>query len=116
MSRPDSTSCADGVAALDRVAPRLLAAAAPVRVAVVSDAEGRRAVLALRHRQLRDWARASEPDRDAHDDDAVHIAAGDGPALAGSMRLVLPVDGRRLPVEEAFGIDVEPRGAVAEAG
>lgn len=32
------------------------------------------------------------------------------------MRLVLPTPRRRLPVEEAFGVDIEPRGRVVEAG
>jgi hypothetical protein len=116
MSRPGSTSCADGVAALDRLAPRLLAGAEPVRVAVASDDEDLRALQRLRYRQVREWIAAPEPDGDTHDDDALHIAAWDGAALAGGMRLVLPAPGRLLPVEEAFGLEVEPRGAVAEAG
>src|SRR5918912_1022619 len=32
------------------------------------------------------------------------------------MRVVLPAPGLRLPVEDAFGVEVEPRGSVVEAG
>ena len=40
------------------------------------------------------------------------VAAFAADALVDTVRLVLPAPGRRLPVEEAFGIDVEPQGAV----
>jgi N-acyl-L-homoserine lactone synthetase len=55
-------------------------------------------------------------ERDVHDARAVHVGAWAGGTLAGAMRLVLPAPGRLLPVEEDFGVTVEPRGAVAEAG
>lgn len=119
MSPPASTSPADGVAALDALSARLLASA-PGRVAPAAGGEEIDAILRLRHRQVVEhgWAALDGPlERDGHDDDAVHVGAWapDG-ALAGAMRLVLPAPGRRLPVEEAFGLLVEPRGAVAEAG
>jgi N-acyl-L-homoserine lactone synthetase len=121
MSPAASTSHTDGAAALDRLSERLLAAA-PWRVAVAQTDAERRAILRLRHRQVVEGGWTDAPslpgglERDAHDADALHVGAWDGAALTGAMRLVLPVAGRRLPVEEAFGIEVEPRGAVAEAG
>jgi N-acyl-L-homoserine lactone synthetase len=121
MSPAASTSRTDGAAALDRLSRRLIKAAAPWRVAVARDGEELDAILRLRHRQVVEHGWTGEPlpggiERDAYDAGALHIGAWDGAALAGAMRLVLPAAGRRLPVEEAFGIGVEPRGAVAEAG
>jgi hypothetical protein len=86
---------APGIAALDRLSGQLLRAASDLRVAVAT----------------------SEADReDAYDADALHVGAWTGDALAGTLRLVLPRPGRCLPVEEAFGIEIAPAGAVAEAG
>lgn len=42
-------------------------------------------------------------EKDQYDDDAVQIVALDGETVAGATRIVLPVPGRRLPSEEAFG-------------
>jgi Acetyltransferase (GNAT) domain len=115
MSRAASTSSADGVAALDALAARLLAVA-PGRVAVTRGAEEVDEILRLRSRQAAAWGRGTVAERDAHDARAIHIGAWTGDALAGAMRLVLPAPDRPLPVEEDFGLVVEPRGAVAEAG
>jgi hypothetical protein len=111
-----------GLPALDRLSERLLAAAAPLRVAVAATPAEREAAYALRYRQViaGGWARREDlPDgleHDDHDPDALQITARDGDELVGTVRLVLPVAGRPLPVEDAFGIDVEPAGEVAEAG
>jgi N-acyl-L-homoserine lactone synthetase len=106
-----------GAAALDGLAERLLAGA-PLRVAAAGSAHEREAIFALRHAHVA--AHGTElPDgleRDPYDDDALLIGAWDGDALAGTMRLVFPVPGRRLPVEAAFDLDVAPRGEVVEAG
>jgi Acetyltransferase (GNAT) domain len=118
MSPATSTSPADGVAALDALAARLLTSA-PMRVAAARGEEERDAILRLRRRQVADqgWAAVRGPvERDRHDAGAIQVGAWAGDALAGAMRLVLPVPGHGLPVEEAFGLVVEPRGAVAEAG
>jgi hypothetical protein len=118
MSRAATTSSAEGVAALDRLSERLLADA-PLRVAVARGADERAAVFALRHAQVVRAGCAPLPgaeERDAYDEDAILIGAWDADRLAGTVRVVLPEPGRRLPVEAAFGITVEPVGAVAEAG
>jgi N-acyl-L-homoserine lactone synthetase len=66
------------------------------------------------------WARrdqfADGIERDTWDNDAVHILAWAGDRLAGTVRLVLPADGRPLPTEAAFGLRVEPAGAVVDGG
>jgi N-acyl-L-homoserine lactone synthetase len=112
----------DGIVALDALAERLLAVAAPVRVEVARAAADIEAIHRLRYEHVVDehWARAEDLpgglERDAYDDVAVQIAAWDGAALAGTLRLVPPVPGRRLPTEDAYGLVVEPDGRVAEVG
>jgi hypothetical protein len=109
-------------AELDRLSERLLTAAAPLRVALaVTDAE-RDAAYRLRYEQVvaHGWAPsdglAAGAESDAYDAGALHLVAWQGEAAAGTLRMVLPAPGRRLPVEAAFDLDVEPRGAVVEAG
>jgi N-acyl-L-homoserine lactone synthetase len=108
-----------GVVALDRLSERLLARAAPLRVDVTTDLEP---IHRLRYAQVvgAGWARPAElpgeVERDDYDDVAVHVAAWDRDALVGAIRVVPPVPGRRLPVEDAFGLEVPPAGAVAEIG
>ena len=36
--------------------------------------------------------------------------------LVGTLRVVLPMPGKRLPTEEAFGLDVAPPGEVVDVG
>ena len=66
----------------------------------------------------RAWAPAAalddELERDGYDEAAVHVVgwAGDAPVSTG--RLVLPPG--PLPTEDAWGIVVEPRGAVVDVG
>jgi putative hemolysin len=109
-------------AELDRLSERLLAAAAPLRVALATTEAEREAAYRLRYEQVvaNGWAGsdglASGAERDAYDADALHIIAWQGDIAAGTLRMVLPDAGRRLPVEAAFELDVEPRGAVVEAG
>jgi N-acyl-L-homoserine lactone synthetase len=112
-------SPAPGVLALDRLSERLLAAAGELRVEIAGELEP---ILRLRYAHVvaRGWADAADLqdglERDAYDDLAVHVAAWDGDALVGAIRLVPPVEGRRLPVEEAFDLVVAPAGGVADAG
>ena len=113
MSPADSPSPADppGVLALDALAARL-ADAVHLRVAAARGEE-LEAVLALRRAFVlsHGWG---EPD--VPDEHAVELAAWQGDALVGSIRLVLPAPGRLLPVEEEFALVVEPRGRVVEVG
>jgi N-acyl-L-homoserine lactone synthetase len=117
----DNTT-SSGVAALDRLSERLLAGAPGLRVEVAATRAEHEAAYRLRYRQVVDggWAaRERLPagvERDAYDPEALHVCAWRGEALIGTLRLVLPVAGRRLPVEEAFGLDIEPIGEVVEAG
>jgi N-acyl-L-homoserine lactone synthetase len=114
MSAASSSSPSDGRAALDRLSARLLAAASPLRVTLATSAAEREAAYGLRH--LHVTGRDGGRERDAYDDGALHVCAFDDGALVGTVRLVLPAPGRPLPVEADFDLEVEPRGAVAEAG
>jgi hypothetical protein len=111
MSRDASTA----ELPLDALSHRLLAAVPDLRVAVAQAGE-RAAIHRLRREHIlaAGWSRDGE--YDAHDADALQIGAWRGEALVGAIRLVLPAPGRRLPVEEEFGLRVQPAGAVAEAG
>jgi N-acyl amino acid synthase FeeM len=124
MSPADFSSRADapGLVALDALSRQLLAAAAPRRVEAATTAADLEAVHRLRYAHVIEhgWARPEDhPDgleRDGYDQRAVQIAAWDAGRLAGSLRLVLPEPGAALPVEDAFGLVVEPRGAVVDVG
>jgi hypothetical protein len=118
----DERSVPAGVVALDRLAGRLLAGARELRVAVAGTRAEREAAYRLRYRQVVEGGWAS-PDAlptgmeyDAYDAAALQVCAWRGAALVGTLRLVLPDQGRPLPVEAAFEIEIAPSGAVAEAG
>jgi N-acyl-L-homoserine lactone synthetase len=119
---PDDPPASDGVAALDRLAERLLRAAQAVRTDIARTPTDREAVYRLRYQQVigDGWARPGQlPDgveRDAYDAAALQIAAWEADTLVGTLRAVLPVAGERLPVETSFDLDIEPRGAVVEVG
>jgi N-acyl-L-homoserine lactone synthetase len=109
----------DGVLALDRLSEQLLAAAPSLRVALAETPAERAAIGRLRHRQVTDhgWATLEgDVELDAYDARALQVGAWDAGTLVGAMRVVLPAPGLRLPVEDAFGVEVEPRGSVVEAG
>jgi hypothetical protein len=113
MSPAASPSPADapGVEALDALAARL-AGAAPLRVAPATGPE-LDAVRRLRSEHVVGAAWGDGDDLGAHE---IAIAAWDGAALVGTIRLVVPRPGLRLPVEEAFELDIEPLGRVVEIG
>jgi hypothetical protein len=104
---------APGIVALDALAGQLLLRAG-VRIGVAHTIVELGAVHRLRHRDAGTAPEAVEPE--PYDDHSLHLAAWRGSALAATMRLVLPVPGRRLPTEDAFGLDVEPRGEVVDVG
>jgi hypothetical protein len=119
---PHDRPASDGVAALDRLAERLLRGAQAVHVDVARTRADREAVYRLRYEQVvgDGWAPPGDlPDgveRDAYDGAAIQIGAWEANTLVGALRLVPPVAGQRLPVEAAFDLDIEPRGAVVEIG
>jgi N-acyl-L-homoserine lactone synthetase len=86
-----------------------------------SEAE-RKSVYRLRYQVVveRGWVTSNEfPDgleRDHYDTNAIHIVGWDGNVLAATSRLVLPQPDEVLPTEEAFNIQIEPRGRVTDMG
>jgi N-acyl-L-homoserine lactone synthetase len=110
---------ADGVLALDLLAQQLLAAVPELRVVLAQTAAERAAIGRLRHRQVTDggWAKLDgDLEWDAYDERALQVGAWHAASLVGAMRVVLPAPGVKLPVEDAFAVDVEPAGEVVEAG
>jgi N-acyl-L-homoserine lactone synthetase len=101
----------------------LVERARPVRFDLARTPAELEAVFRLRYRVSVEegWRRPEEmPDgleRDEYDDeDVAQIAAWDGSRLAGTARVVYPSGGKPLPTEAAFGLVVEPRGRVVDAG
>jgi N-acyl-L-homoserine lactone synthetase len=107
---------------IDALTARLIARAAPIRFSLAATPEEREAAYRLRARIAveKSWAGPEDlpggMERDPYDEDAVHIVGWDGDDLVATARLVFPAPGRRLPTEEAFGIDIEPVGHVCDAG
>jgi N-acyl-L-homoserine lactone synthetase len=96
----------------DRIAENVIGAV-PYRLAVARDEAEREAVYRLRYSTVLEmgWAEPEDfPDameRTDDDDDAIHVIAWDGEELVGSARVVLPGEGRDLPLEREFGLRVE---------
>lgn len=117
-----SSAVPSGVAALDRLSEQLLGAASAWRVSVATTQAEREAAYRLRYEQIvaHGWAGSEQlpagVEQDAYDAEALHVGVWDAGALAGTLRLVLPAAGRGLPVEAAFELEIEPSGAVVEAG
>lgn len=110
------------LATADELSRRLIERAEPIRFALAESPEELRAVFTLRHATVVEegWRSAEElPDsleRDEYDDEALQVAAWDGDALAGTLRVIFPQPGRLLPVEKSYGLVVEPNGEVVGAG
>ena len=100
-----------GAAALDALAARL-AAGAPFRVAPADTTE-LEAVMSLRDRHVLEAGWGERDELGLHE---VALAAWDENQLVGTIRLVLPRPALRLPIEDAFDLDIEPRGRVVEIG
>jgi N-acyl-L-homoserine lactone synthetase len=107
---------------MDAVAHYMVGIAAPVRFDMAKSPSECEAVYRLRYQVVVEhgWAPPEAfPDgleRDAYDDRAVHIVGWDGAVLAAAARLIFPQPGCLLPTEEAFGIEIEPRGQVVDMG
>ncbi len=110
------------LATADELSRQLIARARPIRFTLAESPEELKAVFSLRHAIVIEegWRSAEDlPDgleRDEYDDEALQVAAWDGDALAGTLRLIFPRSGRPLPVEKSYGLTVEPRGQVVGAG
>jgi N-acyl-L-homoserine lactone synthetase len=93
-----------------------------LRFDIAHDDSQREEVYRLRYQTVieRGWAQPGDmPDgmeHDHYDEKAIHIVGWDGNKLATTSRLVLPEDGLVLPTEEAFNIQIEPRGQVTDMG
>jgi hypothetical protein len=105
--RPE-TEFAPEIEALDVLAGRLLLRAG-ARIGVAHTVAELLSVHRLRYENTR-------LERDAYDDRALQLGAWRGSALVSTMRLVLPVPGRRLPTEDAFELVVDPDGEVVDLG
>ena len=118
---PPPVSPIRGIAALDRLAERL-ADAAGLRLGIADSPAELIAVHRLRFRHASERGRERREDhadgleRDDFDTRALQICAWDGEVLVGTLRLVLPMPGKRLPAEEAFSLTVEPVGEVVDLG
>jgi N-acyl-L-homoserine lactone synthetase len=110
----------DSLARMAELCRQLIARAAPVRFALAQTDAERTAIYRLRYETIveRGWARpediAGGLERDEYDASAVHVVGMDGGALAACARLVYPAPGLRLPTEQAFDIQVEPRGRAVD--
>ena len=107
------TEVPPGIAALDALAGQLLLRAG-VRIGVAHTIGELGSVHRLRHRHASSLPEALEPD--PYDEHALQLAAWRGTALAATMRLVLPMPGRRLPTEATFDLSIEPHGEVVDVG
>ena len=110
-----------GIAGLDRLAERLTADA-EVRLGVADSPAELIAAHRLRYRDAAAHGRTTAEgahdgmERDTFDTRALQICAWEGESLVGTLRLVLPMPGKRLPLEESFALQVEPAGEVVELG
>ena len=110
------------LATVDRVCALVLERAAPLRFVEVATPRRRRDLFELRYRVSLEqgWASPAEfPDgleRDGYDDDAIQLGGFDGARLIAGARLVLPREGRPLPTESAFELEVAPRLRVVDLG
>ncbi len=119
----DAEAAPRWLASADDLARWLLERARPVRFDLARSPAELETLFRLRYRisVVEGWRHPQDmPDgreRDEYDDEnAAQIAGWDGPRLAGTARVVYPTPDRPLPTEAAFGVVVEPRGRVVDAG
>jgi hypothetical protein len=110
-----------GIAGLDRLAEELAAACA-LRLGIADSPAELIAAHRLRYRDASAHGTTADADdrdgleRDAYDARSLQICAWDGDTIVGTLRLALPMPGKRLPMEEAFDLSVEPAGEVVDVG
>jgi Acetyltransferase (GNAT) domain len=121
IRRTSDSGTVRGIAALDRLAERL-ATEARVQLGVADSPAELIAAHRLRYRDAAAQGRATAEgardgmERDTFDTRALQICAWDGEQLVGTLRLVLPMPGKPLPIEAAFALVVDPAGEVVEVG
>jgi hypothetical protein len=119
--RTSPSAPARGIGALDRIAEQL-AAEAGVGLGVAESPAELIAAHRLRYRDAVERGQATAEstrdglERDTFDTRALQICAWDGDTLVGTLRLVLPMPGKPLPIEAAFGLTVEPANEVVDVG
>jgi len=119
--RTPSSRTGRGIAALDRLAERLVIEAG-VGLRVADSPAELIAAHRLRYRDASAHGRASVEgardglERDTFDTRALQVCAWDGERLVGTLRVVLPMPGKPLPLEEAFALKVAPHDEVVEVG
>lgn len=109
------------LAVADRIAEAVISAV-PFRLGAARTDGEREEVFRLRYRVVQEMGWASpreleeEMEREERDEEAIHACAWRDTELVGTSRVVLPDVERPLPIEEEFGLTVEPRGKVVEVG
>lgn len=110
------------LAQVDAIARAAIGWIAPIRFAIAQTEADRRAAYRLRYQVVIEhgWMQPDDlPDgleRDEYDDEATHILAWDAGVLVATSRLIFPRDNLTLPTEKTFGLTIEPRGQVVDAG
>jgi len=110
------------LAQVDAIARAAIGWIAPIRFAIAQTEEDRRAAYRLRYQVVIEhgWMQPDDlPDeleRDEYDDEAIHILAWDAGVLVATSRLIFPRDDIILPTEKTFGLTIEPRGQIVDAG
>jgi GNAT superfamily N-acetyltransferase len=118
--RVDPTS--DWLDVGDAIAAEILAELAPLRFREAENQEERDACFRLRYRAVLEVGMTVAEhfhdglERDEFDDTAIQITAWDGERAVATCRLIAPLAGRPLPVEEAFELRVSPDRPVLEWG
>ena len=121
MNRPTLERDA-ALAAGDAVAADLLSQLQPIRFAEAVNERERTEAFRLRYRAIVEAGLASSHeypdglDCDEFDADAIQILGWDGDAAVATLRIVPRSVGRTLPVESAFGLDLESVASVVEWG
>jgi N-acyl-L-homoserine lactone synthetase len=106
----------------DAIVKGVLASLEPLRFEATSDDRGHEAAFRLRYRAVveRNLADAAGfPDgleRDEFDSSAIQVVGWDGDRPVATCRLVLPMAGRSLPVEQDFGVEVPAADRTVEVG
>jgi N-acyl-L-homoserine lactone synthetase len=110
------------LAKVDALTAQAVGWAAPIQFRVADTETERLAAYRLRYLAVVEhgWMQPEElPDgleRDGYDAEAIQIVGWDGEIPAATCRIILPGRHLRLPTEEAFDLQIEPRGRVVDAG